>query len=582
MNAENLLEQTQYKEALLKYAEAFNLKKKKTRSEQELSDAKKYYVIYARKSTEDEKRQVQSIEDQIEQCKKFAKSNGLEVVDIIQEEKSAKVAGRRDRFEEMLNRIEKGDLYNSILAWHPDRLSRNMKESGQILDMLDNDLILDLKFPSYTFNNDAAGKMTLSILFAMAKEFSDKLAEDTRRGIRKKVSEGKYTGTSKKGYYHNDDDHFRVDEEKFNIYSQAWKLYKEGQTQGQIIDWLNNQNEKIDTNSMSLYFQDPFAAGIYCYGDQVIDLTAVDSKFKTMISPKDFILLQKMNRDTARGWHRTEGFRPFNEFVICGDCGNPMTSGLSRGKSGERYLNVTCGNRRCKEKRRDAGLKPINNTVRGEVIMDYAIKAIDSLKEVDKVTYEKAKNKYFEEKNSVVKTINQEIAELKAKKTKLDSKSNKITEKFVEETKTEVNKKLSGDLNIILSQIRSIETSISTLEQQVKEYEFDMESEFPDYETFLNFFKDVTGTLKTTDNAYLVDQLVKLVFLNIRIKDKIVTGYTLQEPFEAYEGLNSYLGWMKGLEPSTLGTTNRCSNQLSYIHHNHPLYPTNHKNIQPP
>ena len=28
-----------------------------------------------------------------------------------------------------------------------------------------------------------------------------------------------------------------------------------------------------------------------------------------------------------------------------------------------------------------------------------------------------------------------------------------------------------------------------------------------------------------------------------------------------------YMGWVKGLEPSTLGTTIRCSNQLSYTHH---------------
>ena len=27
------------------------------------------------------------------------------------------------------------------------------------------------------------------------------------------------------------------------------------------------------------------------------------------------------------------------------------------------------------------------------------------------------------------------------------------------------------------------------------------------------------------------------------------------------------MGWLTGLEPATLGTTNRCSNQLSYSHH---------------
>ena len=29
----------------------------------------------------------------------------------------------------------------------------------------------------------------------------------------------------------------------------------------------------------------------------------------------------------------------------------------------------------------------------------------------------------------------------------------------------------------------------------------------------------------------------------------------------------SFMGWVKGLEPSTPGTTIRCSNQLSYTHH---------------
>jgi hypothetical protein len=30
------------------------------------------------------------------------------------------------------------------------------------------------------------------------------------------------------------------------------------------------------------------------------------------------------------------------------------------------------------------------------------------------------------------------------------------------------------------------------------------------------------------------------------------------------------VGWVKGLEPSTPGTTIRCSNQLSYTHHIEP------------
>ena len=75
----------------------------------------------------------------------------------------------------------------------------------------------------------------------------------------------------------------------------------------------------------------------------------------------------------------------------------------------------------------------------------------------------------------------------------------------------------------------------------------------------MNFFKDITGTLKTTDDAYLTDQLVKLVLMNTKAKDKTTVGYTLQESFSAYEGLNSHLGWKMGFEPTTPRSTGECS-----------------------
>jgi site-specific DNA recombinase len=184
------------RDSILKYSEEYLLKKRKTKDERALLDGEEpRYVIYARKSTEDEKRQVQSISDQLDLCKKFAKEHGLNVVDVRWEEKSAMLAGKREVFTDILDTIAKGVMYDSIIAWHPDRLSRNMKESGEILDLLDNEKIKDLKFVSYTFVNDAAGKMSLSILFAMAKEFSDKLSVDTKRGIRRKIQEGKYCGS---------------------------------------------------------------------------------------------------------------------------------------------------------------------------------------------------------------------------------------------------------------------------------------------------------------------------------------------------------------------------------------------------
>ncbi len=98
------------------------------------------YFIYARKSTDVEDKQVLSIEAQITELKKFAKDNGLYVVDTIIEKKSAKMPGRL-KFGALLARIEAGEA-SGIISWHPDRLARNSIDGGQIVYLLVNGVVI--------------------------------------------------------------------------------------------------------------------------------------------------------------------------------------------------------------------------------------------------------------------------------------------------------------------------------------------------------------------------------------------------------------------------------------------------------
>ena len=82
------------------------------------------YVLYIRKSPEDDKAQAKSLEDQIADCLSYAKIKGLVVVNTIQESAQAKKSKNRPLFTQTLKDISK-NKYDGILAWHPDRLSRN-------------------------------------------------------------------------------------------------------------------------------------------------------------------------------------------------------------------------------------------------------------------------------------------------------------------------------------------------------------------------------------------------------------------------------------------------------------------------
>ena len=125
------------------------------------------YIIYARRSTEDKERQQLSIPSQLEETKKFANTVGLDVVDTLFESKTAKKPGRKV-FNKLLDLVSSG-VADGIIAWHPDRLARNAVDAGQIMHLLDTGKLLDLKFPSFWFEDTSQGKFMLSMAFSQSK-----------------------------------------------------------------------------------------------------------------------------------------------------------------------------------------------------------------------------------------------------------------------------------------------------------------------------------------------------------------------------------------------------------------------------
>lgn len=199
--------------------------------------------LYARKSTESEDRQIQSIDDQQRLAKTMVQTLGYQLVDVEGESRSARFAGKRPGFNRMLQALENGEA-DGIITWHPDRLARNAVDGGWILDLLDRGKIKYLHFASgYYFENTPEGKFMLGLIFSQAKYQIDKLSKDVLRGMTTKREFGHYPHRAGEGYVNNlAEKTIELDPERAPLLRRAFELIlQETMKPSEVLKVLNEQ-----------------------------------------------------------------------------------------------------------------------------------------------------------------------------------------------------------------------------------------------------------------------------------------------------------------------------------------------------
>ena len=141
-----------------------------------------------------------SIDSQIKEMTALAEKEKLTIATMLQESHSAKASGTRPVFNQILNDIRTG-MYDGILTWAPDRLSRNAGDLGMLVDMMDGGKLTQIKTYSQTFNNNPNEKFLLVILCSQAKLENDNRGINIRRGIKNKCEMGWRPGVSPLGYF---------------------------------------------------------------------------------------------------------------------------------------------------------------------------------------------------------------------------------------------------------------------------------------------------------------------------------------------------------------------------------------------
>ena len=312
------------------------------------------YIGYARRSSEDNRdRQVASLDEQVFIIEGVKTRYNLNIVEILQESKSAHEKGRA-LFEVMINKLETGEA-NAVLTWHLNRLARNMVDGGKIIDLIDRNKLIEIKTPSRAYHNTPEDKFMLSLEFSISKKDSDDKSIAVSRGLEKKARDGFRPGVAPQGYLNDKatesgNRRILVDSERFEPVKRIFELFQNGTPVNEIHrlakdDWGFRTRPKKRSGgkplSISMIYRiltNPFYCGKFEYPLKSGKWYA--GNYEAVISEAVFNEIQiKLGR---RSQYKLQGhqFAYTGSLVHCASCDSSIV--------GEEKWQCICS--KCKEK----------------------------------------------------------------------------------------------------------------------------------------------------------------------------------------------------------------------------------------
>lgn len=308
-------------------------------------------VIYARVSSEEQKKEGFSIPAQLDLLRSFAKQHNIDIVREFEEAETAKQAGRH-QFNEMLKFLKKSKDIKTVLCEKTDRLYRNFKDyvdldvdtTGYTVYLVKEGVVLSPLSTSHE-------KLVHGLKVLLAKNFIDNLREETQKGRLKKASQGYFIGQVPYGYKKLDPRTTVIDEEKAPFVRRAFELYATGISLEKVKEQLYEEgfiyqsaHKKISKGQLGKMLQNINYLGVLKFRDVIYA-----GQHPPIISQELFDKAQLSFRKDNKPLYRDDHNFALAGMMTCAKCGCAITAEIKKGKYV--YYHCTGGKGKCEQKK---------------------------------------------------------------------------------------------------------------------------------------------------------------------------------------------------------------------------------------
>lgn len=408
----------------------------------------KNVAIYARVSTEEQRKYGISIDDQKDSLTRYCKNNNYKIYDYyIDEGVSAGTISKRKEFVRLLKELDNIDL---IIFTKLDRFSRNVRDANNLLVILDEHNTSFRAIDEDDIDTSTAdGRFIFNLKVNLAEHERNKDSERINRTNKYKYNVAKTicTGKLPYGYIASNDKKMIVDEEKKQHIIELFDFYLKTRNLTKTKKWFSQAYGKRSNETIKKYLSNSCYIGQY----KKMSGEVIENFCESIIDEETFYKVQKLLDKNVKDYQPNASKKRhnpapyiFSGLLKCPECGCNLAGKVNTG--GSHYYNCKkherdfCTNKKCVSEI-DIEFYLLNNILKEVENQKIKIQNINSKEKKKQVDINALKNKMNKLTNLYMDDLidldyyKQEYDDLKAQieKAKEQIKPTKIDKDHIEE-----------------------------------------------------------------------------------------------------------------------------------------------------